>query len=283
MPFLDTNGFRTNYKRADAKNLDSGDPAPIVVFIHGIGTDSLASFYLTLAAPLASAGIEVVAYDLKGHGRSDRPDSGYSVQGFTDDLGAVLDGLDIRRPVHLVGNSYGGTIAFNFAAQQPERVASIVSIEAEPPTENWSWKMTQLLQFTMEMLEREDTYEWIEANQGTHHARLARVAGERLKSTGMLDEIPSGRMMSEEDLQAVVCPVLNIIGGGGYQAEAPEMLQSMLPNCRTEVLEGQDHSVLVEAHRRVRELVLTWVRDHEPDGSGVPVPADRTPEPVPGA
>lgn len=263
MPHLETNGFKTHYKRAQAKTEGDG-PAPVVVFVHGIGTDSLASFYLTLAAPLAGAGIEVVAYDLKGHGRSDRPDNGYSVQGFTDDLAAVMDGLELTRPVHVVGNSFGGTIAFNYAWQHPERVASVVSIESEPPTENWSWKMTQLLQFTMEMLEREDTYEWIAANQGTHHARLARTAADRLKSTGMLDEIPSGRMMTEEELQQITCPVLNIIGSGGYQAESPLLLQSMLPNCRTEILEGQDHSVLVEAHRTVREIVLTWVADHEP-------------------
>lgn len=263
MPHLMTNGFKTHYKRAEAK-VEGDGPAPIVVFVHGIGTDSLASFYLTLAAPLSNAGIEVVAYDLKGHGRSDRPTGGYSVEGFSADLAAVLDGLELDRPVHLVGNSFGGTIAFHYAWKHPERVASIVSIESEPATENWSWKMTQLLQFTMEMLEREDTYEWIAANQGTHHARLARTAADRLKSTGMLDEIPSGEMMSEEDLQTITCPVLNIIGGSGYQAEAPHMLQSLLPNCRTEILEGQDHSVLVEAHRVVRDIVLEWVGDHEP-------------------
>ena len=261
MPHLMTNGVRTHYKRTSPEGAGRG-ASPTVVFVHGLGTDSLASFYLTLAAPLVGAGVEVIAYDLRGHGRSDRPVNGYAVDDFTDDLGALLDGLDVAVPVYLAGNSFGGTVAFAFAHRHPERVAGLVAIEAEPPTGVWSRKMTELLAATMEFLDREDTYEWIRANPGSHQARLARLAGERLRATGMVPQIPTGRLLSVEDLSTITCPVLNVVGDIGYQADDPYLLQSLLPHCETVVLAGQDHSVLVEAHRTVRELLLRWIAEN---------------------
>src|SRR5438445_13352487 len=113
-----TNGIRSHYERMPAENAGSGRP-PIVVFIHGLGTDSLASFYLTLAAPVATAGIEVIAYDLRGHGRSKQPATGYRMSDFVADLDGLLDGLGVAEPVNLVGNSFGGTIAFSYAHPRP--------------------------------------------------------------------------------------------------------------------------------------------------------------------
>jgi pimeloyl-ACP methyl ester carboxylesterase len=260
MPHILTNGIRTHYKRTPAKDVPPGH-APTAVFIHGLGTDSLASFYLTLAAPLSASGIDVVAYDLRGHGRSDRPEEGYDLDNLAKDLDAVLDQLEISHPVHLVGNSFGGTIAYTYAWRRPERVASLVAIEAEPPTDVWAGKISQLLGFVVEMLDREDTYDWITANRGTHQTRLARLTHQRLKSTRMVAEIPNGPLL--DDLGQIQCPVLNIIGSGGYQSDEPLLMESLLPRCRTVVLEGQDHSVLVEAHRTVRELVRDWIGQHD--------------------
>ena len=52
--------------------------APTVVFVHGLVMDNLSSFYYTLAAPLAQAGFGTVLFDLRGHGLSERPPSGYT-------------------------------------------------------------------------------------------------------------------------------------------------------------------------------------------------------------
>jgi pimeloyl-ACP methyl ester carboxylesterase len=258
---LVANGIRTHYERMPARN--AGADPPVVVCVHGLGTDSLASFYLTLAAPLAAAGIEVITYDLRAHGRSDRPATGYRVSDFVADLDGLLDGLGIDRPVHLVGNSFGGTIAFSHAAQRPERVASIVSIEAEPATEPWSEKMRQTLDNTMKELAREEFFTWLHETFGAHHARLSRAAGKRLSATTMAADIPSGPLLDLDSLQSIRCPVLSILGGEGFQKDDLTALQEVLPRCRTEVLPEQDHSVLVESHRIVRELVLRWVAEHD--------------------
>ncbi|GAA3430765.1 alpha/beta fold hydrolase [Kutzneria kofuensis] len=253
------NGIDTHYQRMAAKGVDPST-APTVVFIHGLGTDSLASFYLTLAAPVAAAGINVLAYDLRGHGRSDCPDTGYTFQHFVSDLCALLDALEIQGPVHLVGNSFGGTVAFGHAFARPWQVASIVSIESEPPTQPWSDRMVQAMDYMAEQLSSEQTFLDLEAQNGAHHAKLARKAAAKLYATTMVTDLPKGRLMSAEELRALPTPVLHILGGDGLQGEDPRALERALSHCRTVVIPGQDHSVLVDAHRTVRELLIPWVR-----------------------
>jgi 3-oxoadipate enol-lactonase len=101
------NSIDTHALRLPAKGVPDADGQhPTVMLVHGFGADSLASFYFTLAAPLSARGIEVIAYDLRGHGRSSRPDTGYRLSDFVADLAELLDALDVPGPVHLVGNSY---------------------------------------------------------------------------------------------------------------------------------------------------------------------------------
>ena len=81
MGFLVANGIRTHYQRMPAKR-PLWTEQPNVVFVHGLGYDSLASFYLTLAAPVSEAGMDVLTYDLRAHGRTDRPMRGYRIVDF---------------------------------------------------------------------------------------------------------------------------------------------------------------------------------------------------------
>jgi 3-oxoadipate enol-lactonase len=257
VPIADVNGLKVNYLWMDGQG--ESRPRPIIVFIHGLLTDSLASFYLTMAAPISAAGIDLLAYDLRAHGRSGAPPTGYTVGHFRDDLLGLLDTLGIDRPVHLVGNSFGGTLAFSVAAARPDRVASVVSIESEPATQNWATRVGETLTNTKRDFAREDTYVWLAATFGAHHARLSRAAYRRMVETTIVEEIPSGPLLSLEDLDQIRCPTMTIIGSEGFQADDPYLLESMLPNCRTMIIEDQDHSVLVEAHREVRAMVIDWV------------------------
>ncbi|WP_086679141.1 alpha/beta fold hydrolase [Amycolatopsis pretoriensis] len=256
MPTMTVNGLRTNVQLVPAGGTET------VVFLHGMGTDSLASFYLTLAPPVAAAGIDVISYDLRGHGKTERPERGYTLDDFVADLDDLLRQLGVDRPVHLVGNSFGGTLAYSYAVANPARVRSIVCIESEPATEVWAGKMAEILAHTVRFLQVEESFDWIEANFSAHHRRLARMAAERITSTKMAEEVPLGPLLTWEQVAAIGCPVLSILGSHGYQADDLEALTSLLPNGELHVFEGQGHSVLVEQHREVRELVLKWVERH---------------------
>jgi long-chain acyl-CoA synthetase len=80
-----------------------------------------------------------VAPDLRGHGLSDKPRNGYTVDRVTADLVAVLDGLHIQEPVVLLAHSAGGLLAINFADRYPERLTKLVLINtaANLPLNNW--------------------------------------------------------------------------------------------------------------------------------------------------
>ncbi|AUI59681.1 alpha/beta fold hydrolase [Amycolatopsis sp. BJA-103] len=256
MPTMTVNGLRTNV------HLVPGGGTETVVFLHGMGTDSLASFYLTLAPPVAAAGVDVISYDLRGHGKTERPERGYTIADFIADLDDLLDQLDLDRPVHLVGNSFGGTLAYSYAVAKPERVRSIVCIESEPATELWADKMAQILEHTVRFLKVEESFDWIEANYSAHHRRLARMAAERITSTSMAEEVPLGPLLTLDQVAGIDCPVLSILGSHGYQADDLNALTSLLPRGELHVFEGQGHSVLVEQHREVRELLLNWISRH---------------------
>lgn len=264
MPTVDVNDLTINYLHLDGEA--GTEPAPVVVFVHGLGTDSLASFYLTLASPVSAAGIDVLAYDLRGHGRTGQPPTGYTLRHFTDDLVGLLDALGVNTPVHLVGNSFGGTVAFATAIAHPHRVASLVAIEAEPPTDAWAARLSNALTNMKRDLAREDTYLWLASTFGAHHARLHRQAYQRLTATTMVEQIPDGPMLSLTDIRRITCPVLSIIGDEGFQADEPYLLESMLPDCRTVIIDDQDHSVLVEAHREIRKMLIDWIFEHHPAG-----------------
>ncbi len=70
----------------------------------------------------------VVALDLRGHGRSDRPVGRYSMDEIQGDLLRALDILGVDEPCVLLGHSFGGAVVSQFAAEHPERVERLVLI-----------------------------------------------------------------------------------------------------------------------------------------------------------
>ena len=237
--------------------------APTVVCVHGIGTDSLASFYFTVAKPLADAGLRVVMYDLRGHGRTERPPTGYTLDDYVDDLSGVLDRVDAREPVYLVGNSFGGTIAFSFAVRQPERVAGIAVIESEPATPEWATKMAANLERAASELGRGEALAWITVRDGRHTAKLAKAAARMLDSTTLVRDIPASRVPSPDRLRALRCPVLSVYGADSDLAvQAPRMAE-LFADCTTRLVPGQEHSVLVNVPGTVVDMVLSWLREHD--------------------
>ncbi|WP_410615257.1 alpha/beta fold hydrolase [Amycolatopsis sp. lyj-109] len=234
--------------------------APIVVCVHGLLTDSLASYYFTLGPAFAERGLDVLMYDLRGHGRTTRPSSGYHLERFVDDLVAVLDACDVTRPVHVVGNSFGASVALGLAAARPDRVASVVVLEGEPPTREWTRHMAEGLADAKTRLAIDEVIGWIADNHGAHTARLSKAANRILQTTTIAEDIPRSATI-EADLSAVRCPVFAIFGGdSGLAAQVPHF-ETHLESCRCVVLPDQGHSVLVERTAEVIELISGWVRD----------------------
>ncbi|MBI3156618.1 MAG: alpha/beta hydrolase [Burkholderiales bacterium] len=120
MPMVRVNGVELNVLQ-----LDEGDGAARedLVMVHGLATN-MAFWYFKYAVPL-SRRFRITLYDLRGHGRSEMPASGYAPEVLGRDLAALLDHLGIEK-AHLMAHSFGGVVALNFACAQPQRVRSLV-------------------------------------------------------------------------------------------------------------------------------------------------------------
>lgn len=95
---------------------------PPIVLVHGFYDDGRR--WVPLTEDLA-ADYEVVAYDARGHGRSDAPESGYGIDDRIADLLGVIEGLDLADPI-LMGHSMGaGTVAWT-AARHPDCPRAVV-------------------------------------------------------------------------------------------------------------------------------------------------------------
>jgi 3-oxoadipate enol-lactonase len=112
-----------------ALEVDEYGNGPAVVLVHGLGGTGI-DIWKKLAATLAED-FRVVTYDLRGSGRSEVSPGPYSVEQFAEDLGGVIDALEIDS-VALVGHSLGGVIAFEYAAAHPARVRAVVGVGAVP-------------------------------------------------------------------------------------------------------------------------------------------------------
>jgi pimeloyl-ACP methyl ester carboxylesterase len=99
-----------------------GSGAPVLL-IMGLGMNAT-GWWRTIPV-LAQAGLEVIAFDNRGVGRSGRPEGPYSAAAMADDALAVLETCDVER-AHVYGISLGGMIAQEVALRAPERVQRLV-------------------------------------------------------------------------------------------------------------------------------------------------------------
>jgi pimeloyl-ACP methyl ester carboxylesterase len=133
MATLDLSDVQLNYQM-------TGGGAPVTM-IHGLGTN-MAFWYLG-PGRMMNRHNRLLMYDLRGHGVSSVPASGYTLDRMCDDLLALHDELGITS-AHLVGHSYGARVALAFAARYPERVRTLTIADTQirslqPPMRLRDW------------------------------------------------------------------------------------------------------------------------------------------------
>ncbi len=122
MPIIQANGVDLHY-------LQVGQ-GPDLIMLHGIG-GNLAAWHLGMV-PLLQDHFRLTTYDLRGHGNSSMPPSGYTTRHMADDLAALMDALQIPH-ADLMGHSYGADVSLHFALCYPERVRRLVLLEPGIP------------------------------------------------------------------------------------------------------------------------------------------------------
>ena len=120
--FVDSDGVRLHY-------IDWGGTGRPLLLLAGLG--GTAHLFRGLAPRLRDR-FRVLGLTRRGHGRSDRPDSGYHLETLVGDIRNFLDAQEIEQAV-LVGHSFAGLEMPLFAIRHPERVEAIVYLDGLNP------------------------------------------------------------------------------------------------------------------------------------------------------
>ena len=116
--WLDAAGINTNYH-------DQGQGHPLLLF-HGSGPGVTAWANWRLVIPHMAHHFRVVAPDMVGFGYTERPEGVvYDMATWRNHALAILDALQIEK-AHVIGNSFGGSLAISLAIQAPERINRLV-------------------------------------------------------------------------------------------------------------------------------------------------------------
>lgn len=251
---------------------------PDLVLIHGL-TGNLAVWHLKMV-PILRDHFRLLTYDLRGHGYTDMPPSGYTVGDMAEDLRGLLDELDIERPF-LVGHSYGADTALNFALRYPQRVQDVVAIEAglsalielrREAWEGWDYWVEALgrFGFVVPPDRRTDLDYMIRLSlqvpklygPATGRPRKPEPVLNLLNTTTLVKDYEVVGDLTLENIGRIHTPVLLIYGDGSAFLGSFEELRARLPNAREILLppSGWGHFGPIEQPEIIVQHLLAHLR-----------------------
>ena len=272
MPILPIEtGLRLHVQQAGA--------GPDVVLIHGV-TGDLSIWFLSRAMQTLGVAHRVTAYDLRGHGYSDAPPTGYTSADHAADLVAVMDTLGIDR-AHLVGHSFGGVIALHAAVRAPDRVESVVLSDPYFPAlrhledvSRWGhWQdfrreaqdagvtlsdqhWYDIGRFFDQVMHLDDA-SMLKFRQAVGLPGLNRLL--RLGKTTCGADAKAEAGLTAELIAGVRHPVLALFGESSPFLATADYLADHLPNCRKALVAGARHRAPEEAPDEFLRLIRDFL------------------------
>jgi pimeloyl-ACP methyl ester carboxylesterase len=229
-----------------------------VVFLHGLIMDNLSSFYYTVA-PAVAANTDTVLYDLRGHGRSERPMDGYRIEDGVDDLIGILDALGIDEPVHLVANSFGGTIALATALRRPERVAGMALIEAHPAFSGWGEEVIEDLLDLISGFDGPGIRDYLATEAPRNLRTMVKTCEDLVTVSSLGEDLPASEPTDPDRLTAVSCPTLLLYGENSDIIDRAFVLEESIDGSELVVVDGCSHALLMENPKEIERLVTAWL------------------------
>lgn len=245
----------------------------VVLLVHGWGS-SVYSFSENIPA-LASAGYRAIAFDLPGHGLSDKPtdESCYGTRPMSDAVLAVANALDVRR-FALVGHSMGGALGLDLATRGEPRLERLVLINAAglamapviAPVKLLSPSLIdrmlprlltrqvitlvlRLAYGTKERPTERDIDEYWAPTQFPEYAWACRACIHRV----------SWRRMPASTLRSLRLPVLVISGGRDYLVQRTAARAKLIPTARVVPIHEAGHIVMQECAPKTNEELLRFL------------------------
>lgn len=278
------NGVELAVHRFEAPDLAPPPERKTLLLLHGF-LDAAATWDL-VAAPLALAGYEVVAPDLRGFGESGRvPEGGY--YHFPDYVADLEDLMKTLAPTWLgvIGHSMGGGVATLFAGTRPERVAKLVVMEglgpmSEPPSmavdrmRKWLADREKIARAPRVLASLDEATARLAASHPRIDRELLRSRAERLLAKNQAGELawawdplhrttaptPFNADVFASFVRAITCPTLFISGGplGWHPPDEASRLEGFAQLEHVD-LEQAGHMMHWTAPERVAAAILDFV------------------------
>lgn len=267
MPFIAVRDLNLYYEIAGS--------GPKLLYINGTGAD-LRRKPNVFDSPLAEH-FTILSYDQRGLGQTDRPEMPYTMADYGEDANALLDALGWERCL-VIGVSFGGMVAQEFAVRYPERIEKLVlACTGSGGAGGASYPLHELLELdlrakTLHMMSVGDLRQdaaWQAAHPAEVQALLefaeasaAVGAGEPNREVGARLQLLARKDHDTYDrLPALTMPVF--ICGGRYDGTAPvanqHALQAQIPHAQLALFEG-GHGFL-QQDPAAYERIITFLQD----------------------
>ena len=242
-----------------------GEP---VIFGNGVFSNTLG---WANQVPAFSREYQVILYDMRGQGQSEKPEEPYSFEIHVEDQKALLEELGISK-VHHVGISYGGELGLVFALKYPEMLKSLVVCSAVSFVGPLLYKMCQLWRYACELEDPElFYYATLPLNFGEAFLRNQTAILEQAKARyAQLEYPPLVRLIDSflmlnitDQLPQIDTPTCVIAGEKDILKPADpysDLIHASLPNSKMTIVTDSGHAVTFEKPDEFNRIVLEFLR-----------------------
>jgi 2-hydroxy-6-oxonona-2,4-dienedioate hydrolase len=272
--YTSVNGYKIRYldyddqdkKTKNKANRSDDDCNSILVLLHGIGTSSERWAHII---PSLSKSFRVIVPDIVGFGKSEKPiDTAYTMRFFVDFLRAFLEKLLIDRCV-LIGHSFGGYLATEFAIKHGEKVEKLILVAPAGPRRDSNHILDQYIRAalypTYENALRafmDMAFDPSTVSGYTVNNFVAQMGSPNSKYAFMrtLHGIKNGPELKGR-LSRIICPTLVVWGendkmiSANYANEYDE-----ISNKKLEIIENCGHTPFAENPTKFNKAVLQFLR-----------------------
>ncbi|WP_017903337.1 alpha/beta fold hydrolase [Pseudomonas asplenii] len=258
MAYFEHDGCMLHYE-------EHGQGTPVLL-VHGLGSSGLD---WELQVPVLAEHYRVIVVDVRGHGRSDKPRQRYSIAGFTADVVALIEHLELG-PTHLVGLSMGGMIGFQLAVERPRLLRSLCVVNSAPEVKvrsandywQWAkrWSLARLLSLNsigkalgsmlfpkpeQAELRRKMAERWARNDKRAYLASFDAIVGWGV----------------QERLSAITCPTLIVSADRDYTpVSLKQSYVKLIPDARLVVINDSRHATPLDQPKVFNRTLLEFLR-----------------------
>jgi len=253
---------------------------PALLLLHGIAGSSRT---WRDVIPRLTDRFTVVAPDLLGHGQSEKPVGDYSLGAFASGIRDLVDVLDIERAT-VVGQSFGGGVAMQFAYQHPERCERLVLVDSGGLGREVNWMLRLMTlpgsEYVMPVVFPGFVRDWGDSlfrainDRGIHLGRIAEIwsayaslaeADNRRAFARTIKSVidPGGQTVSAMDRLYLAAPMPTLIVWGDRDGIIPVShaydAHDAMPGSRLVIIDGVGHFPQIEAPEQFVEALVAFI------------------------